>query len=185
MGTTQLPLGWQAQSVDCKKGEERLQWSQDILLPRCPELSQVTSGSSALSCLGEWSGCMTLGGCFLAPGSSTGFVGCLSPNCGNLSPGTHLGTGPGMCSPAIQEDAAQPSREDWASCSTVLLHLGALSRDAENCTLLAPVNSARPALSSSNPGLLHCRQILSNLSHQGNPSVSRSILSDSLQPYGL
>ena len=64
MGTTQLPLGWQAQSVDCKKGEEILQWSQDILLPRCPELSQVTSGSSALSCLGEWSGCMTLGGHF-------------------------------------------------------------------------------------------------------------------------
>ena len=53
-----------------------MQWSQDILLPRCLELSQVTSGSSALSCLGERSGCMTLGGCFLAPGSSTGFVGC-------------------------------------------------------------------------------------------------------------
>lgn len=44
---------WLASSVwTAKKGEEILQWSQDILLPRCPELSQVTSGSSALSCPG-------------------------------------------------------------------------------------------------------------------------------------
>ena len=40
-----------------------------------------------------------------------------------------------------------------------------------------------------NPGLLHCRQILHHLSHQGkkDPSVqfSRSVVSDSLWPHGL
>ena len=31
----------------------------------------------------------------------------------------------------------------------------------------------------SNPGLLHCRQILYGLSHQGNPYKIRSVVSDS------
>ena len=41
-----------------------------------------------------------------------------------------------------------------------------------------------------NPGLLHCRQILYHLSHQGSPKqyirsdqISRSVVSDSLQPH--
>ena len=42
-----------------------------------------------------------------------------------------------------------------------------------------------------NPGLLHCRQILYHLSHQGSSShtssvqFSRSVMSDSLRPYEL
>ena len=42
----------------------------------------------------------------------------------------------------------------------------------------------------SNPGLLHCRRVLYQLSYQGSPwrvfsSVSRSVMSDSLRPCGL
>ena len=122
----------------------------------CPGVwsARPCQGPVPSAVLGEWSNSVTLGGCFLALGSSTGFVGCLPPNCGYPSPGTHLDTGPCMCSSAIQEDAAQPSRADWASCSTVL-HLGTHSKDADSCTLLAPINS-KPGLSSSDQTQVSC-----------------------------
>ena len=42
----------------------------------------------------------------------------------------------------------------------------------------------------SNPGLLHCRQTLYPLSHQGSPGaeeflLTRSVVSNSVQPQGL